>query len=717
MRLSSLFTIAGTFLAASGLSVLTAYFTAQMIETASQSSVLNELDREGLPWAEVDTNGLQVFLIGTAPDEAARFKALSTAGRVVDASRVIDQMLVEEPEDVAPPRFSVEILRNDAGVSVIGLVPQSTDREALIESFRQIAGGQEVSDLLEAADFPAPDGWEQALRFATSALRDLPRSKVSVDAERVEIKAMTESAEARSRLETNLTRRKPEGLRLALDLSAPRPVITPFTLRFLIDDEGARFDACSADTEEARSRILRAASGAGLEGKAICTLGLGVPSRRWADAVELGIAKLKEVGGGSITFSNADVTLVALEGTPQGTFDRIVGELETTLPEVFALHAVLPKAPEQDAEGPPDFTATLSPEGKVQLRGRLTTEIARQTADSYARARFGSEAVYTAARLADNLPSDWPVRTLAGLEALSMLANGSVTVTPDDVIVTGQTGNQEASAQIAKLLAGKLGENATFDIDVTYVERLDPTLGIPSPEQCVGMIKEVVGTRKINFEPGSATLDISARDILDELADLLKTCGDIPLEIGGHTDSQGRESMNQQLSRDRAQSVLDALRGRRVPVRMYEVKGYGEEQPIADNGTEEGREANRRIEFKLLIDELEEAVAEAEDAAEEATEAGETGETAEAADTGTADTAATDASEASTTEDTDGEQTADTTDAEPDGQDDTTDAATDTPPMQDPEATEAAAGIGADKAVPQGAVRDADFKPENGEDG
>ncbi|EBA08214.1 OmpA family protein [Sagittula stellata] len=718
MRLSSLFTIAGTFVAASGLSVLTAYFSSQMIETASQSSVLNELDREGLPWAEVDTNGLQVFLIGTAPDEAARFKALSTAGRVVDASRVIDQMLVEEPEDVAPPRFSIEILRNDAGVSIIGLVPHSTDREDLIESFRQIAGGQEVSDLLESADFPAPDGWEQALRYATSALRDLPRSKVSVDADRVEIKAMTESAEARARLETNLTRRKPDGLRLALDLSAPRPVITPFTLRFLIDEDGARFDACSADTEEARGRILRAAARAGLEGKAICTLGLGVPSRRWADAVELGIAKLKEVGGGSITFSNADVTLVALEGTPQGTFDRIVGELETTLPEVFALHAVLPKAPEQDAEGPPDFTATLSPEGKVQLRGRLTTEIARQTADSYARARFGSEAVYTAARLADNLPSDWPVRTLAGLEALSMLANGSITVTPDDVIVTGQTGNQEASAQIATLLAGKLGENATFDINVTYVERLDPTLGIPTPEQCVGMIKEVVGTRKINFEPGSATLDISARDILDELADLLKTCGDIPLEIGGHTDSQGRESMNQQLSRDRAQSVLDALRGRRVPVRMYEVKGYGEAQPIADNDTEEGREANRRIEFKLLIDELEETVAEAEDAAEEATDAATTDAPEPAVDE-TADAAADAATDTNTdTTDASDASAADATDAEePNGEDAATDTATDNPPMQDPEATEAAAGIGADKAVPQGAVRDANFKPETGEDG
>jgi OOP family OmpA-OmpF porin len=57
--------------------------------------------------------------------------------------------------------------------------------------------------------------------------------------------------------------------------------------------------------------------------------------------------------------------------------------------------------------------------------------------------------------------------------------------------------------------------------------------------------------------------------------------------------------MNQQLSQDRAQAVVDALRQRRVLTASYEVRGYGEEQPIASNDTEEGREANRRIEFKL----------------------------------------------------------------------------------------------------------------------
>lgn len=600
MRLSSIFVTFGTFLTAGGLSLLTAYFSASVVEEASHAAVLVELDKDSLTWAEVETNGLQVFLHGTAPDEATRFQALAAAGRVVDASRVLDQMLVEEPEEIRPPQFSVQILRNDAGISVIGLVPASTSRTELIESFRAMANGGEVTDLLDIADFPAPDGWSDALTYAEAALKDLPRSKVSVEAGRVAIKAMTDSAEARSRLETALTRRKPEDMSLALDLSAPRPVISPFALRISVGANGVKLDSCSADTEQTRDRILKAATKAGLQGKAVCRLGLGVPSRRWPDAAELAIGKLSELGGGTLTFSNADVSLVALEGTNQALFDRIVGELETALPDVFTLTAELPKPPEAAPEGAPDFVATLSPEGAVQLRGRLASETARATADSYARARFGSDAVYTAARVTDGLPNDWGMRTLTGLEALSMLAHGAVTVTPDNLTVTGKTGNPEARSEITSLLVSKLGESAAFEIAVEYVKALDPIASLPTPEECEAKIVEIIGNRKITFEPGSATLDSSAKDILDELADMLKLCGEIPIEIGGHTDSQGRDVMNEQLSRDRAQAVLDALRGRRVPTRAYTVKGYGEVQPIADNDTEEGREANRRIEFKLL---------------------------------------------------------------------------------------------------------------------
>ena len=71
------------------------------------------------------------------------------------------------------------------------------------------------------------------------------------------------------------------------------------------------------------------------------------------------------------------------------------------------------------------------------------------------------------------------------------------------------------------------------------------------------------------------------------------------MEIQGHTDSQGSDGGNLSLSQARAEAVLLALQGRQVDVSGMTAKGYGETQPIADNGTEDGREANRRIDFVL----------------------------------------------------------------------------------------------------------------------
>ncbi|NNK15589.1 MAG: OmpA family protein [Sulfitobacter sp.] len=599
MRLSSILIIALTFFAAAVVSLVAANFSVKLIEETSEIGVRDALDDAGMTWAEVQADGLQVTLAGIAPTEAVRFRALTTAGSIVDAARVIDEMEVQAQAAIAPPRFSVEVLRNDSGISVIGLIPTSTDRDAAIERFKDVAGDASVADLLEQANYPAPDGWEDALSVAITAIGQLPRAKASVEAGRVTITAIADSPEEKVRMENSLTRKTPPSVELTLDIAAPRPVITPFTLRFELDEEGARFDACSADTEAARIRILAAATRAGVIGTARCTVGLGVPSPKWADAVEKAIDAVKRLNGGSVTFADADINFVALPGTDQDTFDRIVGELETSLPEVFALRAKLPKVQDPN-EGPPEFTATLSPEGQVQLRGRVSDAALRDLADSYAKARFGSDKVYTATRLVEDLPTDWAPRVLTGLEALAALSNGKVLVTPDTLSVTGNTGNPDASNVIASLLSGKLGEGAEYDIDVTYQEKLDPVLGLPTPDECEAQIGEVLKGGKINFEPGSATIDASALSIMDEIAEILKTCGDLQLEIQGYTDSQGRESMNLALSQSRAESVLNELRARRVLTGSFTAKGYGEENPIADNKTEQGREANRRIEFRLI---------------------------------------------------------------------------------------------------------------------
>ena len=629
MRLSSLFSIFAVFVVAAVLSLLAARFAVTAIEDGSRTAVLEELDRESLTWAEVDANGLQVFLAGTAPNEAMRFKALTAAGKVVDAARVIDQMLVEDSMKIAPPRFSIEILRNDSGISLIGLVPASTDRGDLVDEIANKTDEKEVIDLLESADYPQPDTWQDAVDYAVDSLSQLTRAKISVDAERVMITAMADNEKDKRRIETDFARQVPEDVRLALDISSPRPVITPFTLRFLIKDGTPRFDACSADTEKARDRILRAASEVGLTDKAACTIGLGVPSPKWARAVEQSITALGKLGGGSVTFSDADISLVAAEGTPQAAFDDVVGQLETSLPEVFALHAVLPQ-PEDDSQVAPEFVATLSPEGLVQIRGRVDSDVTRETVNSFAKARFASDAVHSTARVAEGLPNDWSLRVLTGLETLSYLSNGAVIVKPDELSVSGQTGQQDAGSMIAGFLSDKLGERNQFSIDVTYKEELDPVASIPTPDECEAGIAAVQADNKINFEPGSANIDSNGAAIMDEIAEILKECGEIRIEIQGHTDSQGREVMNQQLSQSRARAVLNELRLRRVLTSSFTAKGYGESNPIADNGTEEGREANRRIEFKLIrpepIKPQETTLESLEKPIENIDEAGETGD-------------------------------------------------------------------------------------------
>jgi OOP family OmpA-OmpF porin len=610
MRLGPTIVSLCAVLIAAGISWVGAVSAAGMIERLSAKSVKTELIKQGFDWADVETDGLQVIVTGTAPTEAVRFRALAKAGGIVDATRVVDGTDVQEAKPLQPPEFAVELLRNDDGISMIGLIPTDYDRDEITQSVNGLSDATQINDLLETADYPIPDDWELHMGFALEALERLPRSKISVSANDIRITAISDSPEEKARLEASIARSAPRGVNLALDISAPRPVITPFTLRFISNpaaDIAPRFDACSTDTLVARARILSSARKAGLEGKATCVLGLGAPTPEWADAVEQGIAAVAELGGGTVTFSDADVTLVALPGTARPVFDRVVGEMESNLPDVFSLSSVLPDPPVVDGtgdadEGPPEFVATRSPEGQVQLRGRLTDDQVREAVESFARSRFGVESVYAAARLDPSLPEGWPIRVRAGLQALSELDSGSVIVQPDYLELRGSTGNKNARAEISRLLSDRLGEAQNFEIAVRYDEKLDPTVDLPTPEECIGRINLIVASQKITFEPSSVDITGAAIRVMDEIAEVLKSCKSIEMEIeiGGHTDSQGREEMNRDLSQQRANAVLDALTARRVLTGNITARGYGETTPIADNETEDGREANRRIEFRLV---------------------------------------------------------------------------------------------------------------------
>ena len=602
MRIIPVILSALAFAAAGVGAYFAAGLTVSWIENSSATAVEKRLALEGFDWASVQTDGLKVVLEGEAASEALRFKALAAAGQIVEAARVIDNFTITDSRPPVAPKFSVEILRNGKSISLIGLVPTKADNANFKDRVARIAGDLPVADFLETADYPVPDAWSSVISYGLLALERLEHSKISIGETQVTIEAIGESEAQKSKLLEELTRRTPADITSKIGISAPRPVITPFTLRFRITADGASFDACSADSPEAAVQILAAAKAAGLAEEATCRQGLGVPSPLWSKAATQAIAALAKLGGGSVTLSDADVTLTAPAGTDPTLFDTITSRLDGDLPEVFALNPILlvaPETPEDDA-AIPEMVATLSPEGQVQIRGPVISPRAQRTLQTFAYAVFGSEDVYLSTKLQDNLPEGWMVRSLASLAGLSKLNSGIATVSPNAIDITGLTGHRSAKTDIAQILIDRLGDGAEFELEVTYLEELDPLARMLNGAECVAEITDLASQNKIKFEPGSATLDGDSRDTVQAIAEVFERCLEAPIEIGGHTDSQGREEMNLNLSKGRAEAVLTALRGARVKLKSLTAEGYGETQPIADNGTEEGREANRRIEFRLV---------------------------------------------------------------------------------------------------------------------
>ncbi len=144
--------------------------------------------------------------------------------------------------------------------------------------------------------------------------------------------------------------------------------------------------------------------------------------------------------------------------------------------------------------------------------------------------------------------------------------------------------------------SGFLSDMKRINIPATYANeayKLDATL-----------IKVKVGKKvvlnNILFETGKSILTTGSYTELDRLAGILEDSPLMRIEISGHTDNTGSLDLNNRLSQNRAQAVVEYLVQKGIDRARLEFKGYGPQQPIADNATAEGRKMNRRVEFKIL---------------------------------------------------------------------------------------------------------------------
>ena len=104
---------------------------------------------------------------------------------------------------------------------------------------------------------------------------------------------------------------------------------------------------------------------------------------------------------------------------------------------------------------------------------------------------------------------------------------------------------------------------------------------------------------RLLFDTGQATLRSASQEQLQNVAAIFKAYPEVKAKIGGYTDNTGSKEGNQKLSADRANNVSAALTGMGIDSSRLSAEGYGEEHPVADNSTEEGRAKNRRISLRV----------------------------------------------------------------------------------------------------------------------
>ena len=578
-------------------------------EAQTRTELASALGSGGQRWASADVDGLNVVLSGAAPDETSRFRALEIARRVVNSNRIDDATTLKASRPLPPAPFALELLRNDADISLIGLVPETGGRDVIRAALRAGALNENVTDMLESASEPAPDGWREALGFGLSVLAELPRAKVSVAPGQVKVIAVSDSDTDRATLEERLKKAVPDGVSLSLEISSPRPVIAPFAFDVQLAGGTLAVSACSAETPEMASAILTALRAAGLHGDADCAIGLGSPSPDWSEAIATGLDALSALGGGRFTLRDLAARLTAPEETAPEKLAEVSARLNDNLPDVFQLETVMPPRMETGEDGEriyaPAFSATLGGNGKVRLAGALKDETSRDAVVTYATALFGHDQVTDATVLDPALPEGWPGRVLAGVEALASLAEGKLAVTREKVAVEGWGLDEHVDDKVEALLDAKVGPTDAV-VDVSFnaeAAAAAANAARPRPEICADQINAILAAGSIQFDAGSADIAPESRGVIAAIADVLRGCPGADFEIGGHTDSHGSADSNQALSDARAQAVLAALRSEDLPLVGLTARGFGASDPVADNDSVAGRARNRRIEFTLVAPE------------------------------------------------------------------------------------------------------------------
>ncbi|MBV6658078.1 MAG: OmpA family protein [Devosiaceae bacterium] len=524
-------------------------------------------------------DGQSLSVSGTAADLESYDAELARLGAPLDGLG-LGEIAIEPPLQ-SPFTWSAD--ETDGGVTLSGFVPSEDARTSIVSAAEALGT---VDDQMMLAS-GAPDGFVAAADALLSQMQSLDAAAASIEDGALTLSGDAPTSAAFDSANAFLGA-LPEGFGSLSGRIAP-PIADPFST--VLEKTGDAYTLTGVlPNETTRAVLLDALSGQGVMVDDQTTIARGA-----AEGVDIAATMAASAASlAGLVDGTADLTGAALSITGAAPTLQSAVSAETDIAALALPGVNISSAIEAGPASP--FTFAISTdETTISLDGYVPSEDKRASVLADVAALFPGFAITDNLIVAEGAPAGFDDTVLAGLRGLGRLEGGAFSLSDSDVSLTGQALYDGSASRIEGDLMAALPDGMALTSDIGLL----PPPQIVDDVQCQLLFARALADNTIRFGSGSAAIDPLSFGLLDRLVRTLQSCPDASVEIGGHTDSDGSDTLNQSLSEQRAQAVLGFVIDAGIDATRVAAVGYGETDPIADNATEEGRAQNRRIEFTV----------------------------------------------------------------------------------------------------------------------
>lgn len=674
--------------------LLVAFGTKGLIERELGKRSSKALKAENIEWASPKFEGLTGVILGQAPSEKQRLKALETVRKVWGVRTVVDNSSLSPK--ISP--FTWSALHNKGRIKLEGYVPNLKVKQSIIGVIKAKFPEAKLEDKLNVGrGVEDEQQWFGQVSFGLNQLARLLNGQVKLVDNKLSLNGIASDNANYNGLKETLQSPLP------LKLSKGKVRILPSIIENYVFS--ARYDPKVlliegvVPSDSVREMVSKTAGSyfPSLEIKNKLSLGSGAPAG-WAKALLLSLSQLSKLDAGVAIIQKTDVRLEGLAKDKE-TAQNVRRKVRSDYPIGYKVSDIITiKEPEIPLVSPFEFRANDNGT-QIILQGVVENEQQRQKILSQAEQTFAGRTIIDQLKIARGAPEGFLDTAIIGLQMMSSVPKGAMVLSDKNLKITGETTNQDLFAQFknrpnnlpsginwlnevgfddrlvkeaaeakakaeaeakakaeaeakakaeeearakaeaeakakaeeeAKAKAeaeakAKAEEEAKTKADSEEkkqvasreelakqrnwltpeetnkrLEDLHKESGAVNAKECQLLMNSIVRGSAIRFSVNSSVIKPDSFDVLTKVQSVASRCTNTVIRIEGHTDSDGSDAYNLELSKRRARAVIAYLIQQGIPAKRLDAKGYGEKQPVASNGSAQGKALNRRIEFVVF---------------------------------------------------------------------------------------------------------------------